>query len=260
MTVYSDDSLAKNKRVVYFAEHFNGNVKIGTTRRLSERKKELSFLLGQINVKYVFASSRLESELHRRYKPMLLHNETFSVRLSDIIKAVEEDYDELDYIQEESHARMNNTEHFNLDDFSAHCENIDKLKMFKTDFSGYTFSESLTEYINNNKDNDIETDVSWIEDKTDLFISIYEPRMPNWLIELLLDYDVDKIEHEYLIYYIINNVRKEKNCIFKLVYLNNRVQELESKIAGFIEISDTTGKDDKEVYAMVKSYVDSLTK
>jgi len=40
----------------------------------------------------------------------------------------------------------------------------------------------------------------------------------------------------------------------------DRVQELESKIAGFIEISDTTGKDDKAVYAMVKAYVDSLTK
>jgi Rha family phage regulatory protein len=40
----------------------------------------------------------------------------------------------------------------------------------------------------------------------------------------------------------------------------DRVQELESKIAGFIEISDTTGKDDKAVYAMVKTYVDSLTK
>ena len=39
----------------------------------------------------------------------------------------------------------------------------------------------------------------------------------------------------------------------------DRVQELESKIAGFIEISDTTGKDDKAVYAMVKAYVDSLT-
>lgn len=40
----------------------------------------------------------------------------------------------------------------------------------------------------------------------------------------------------------------------------DRVQELESKIAGFIEISDTAGKDDKAVYSMVKTYVDSLTK
>lgn len=37
-----------------------------------------------------------------------------------------------------------------------------------------------------------------------------------------------------------------------------KVQALESKIAAFIEISDTDGKDDKAVYAMVKAYVDSL--
>lgn len=40
----------------------------------------------------------------------------------------------------------------------------------------------------------------------------------------------------------------------------DKVQALESKIAAFIEISDTDGKDDKAVYAMVKTYVDSLTK
>lgn len=34
------------------------------------------------------------------------------------------------------------------------------------------------------------------------------------------------------------------------------VQALESKIAAFIEISDTEGKDDKAVYAMVKQYID----
>lgn len=34
------------------------------------------------------------------------------------------------------------------------------------------------------------------------------------------------------------------------------VQALESKIAAFIEISDTDGKDDKAVYAMVKQYID----
>lgn len=34
-----------------------------------------------------------------------------------------------------------------------------------------------------------------------------------------------------------------------------KVQALESKIAGFIEISDTDGKDDKEIYAMVKAYI-----
>ena len=36
----------------------------------------------------------------------------------------------------------------------------------------------------------------------------------------------------------------------------DRVQALESKIAAFIEISDTEGKDDKAVYAMVKTYLD----
>ena len=35
-----------------------------------------------------------------------------------------------------------------------------------------------------------------------------------------------------------------------------KVQALESKIAAFIEISDTKGKDDKAIYAMVKEYVD----
>lgn len=36
----------------------------------------------------------------------------------------------------------------------------------------------------------------------------------------------------------------------------DRVQELESKIAGFIEVSDTEGKDDKEIYQMVKAWID----
>lgn len=35
-----------------------------------------------------------------------------------------------------------------------------------------------------------------------------------------------------------------------------RVQELESKIAGFIEVSDTEGKDDKQIYQMVKAWLD----
>lgn len=37
----------------------------------------------------------------------------------------------------------------------------------------------------------------------------------------------------------------------------DRVQELESKIAGFIEVSDTEGKDDKQIYQMVKAWLDS---
>lgn len=37
----------------------------------------------------------------------------------------------------------------------------------------------------------------------------------------------------------------------------DRVQELESKIAGFIEVSDTDGKDDKQIYQMVKNWIDS---
>lgn len=36
----------------------------------------------------------------------------------------------------------------------------------------------------------------------------------------------------------------------------DRVQELESKIAGFIEVSDTEGKDDKQIYQMVKAWMD----
>lgn len=36
----------------------------------------------------------------------------------------------------------------------------------------------------------------------------------------------------------------------------DRVQDLESKIAGFIEVSDTDGKNDKEIYQMVKKWID----
>lgn len=36
----------------------------------------------------------------------------------------------------------------------------------------------------------------------------------------------------------------------------DRVQDLESKIAGFIEVSDTEGKNDKEIYQMVKQWID----
>lgn len=38
-----------------------------------------------------------------------------------------------------------------------------------------------------------------------------------------------------------------------------QVQALESKIAAFIEISDTEGKNDKAIYAMVKAYIDKTT-
>lgn len=34
------------------------------------------------------------------------------------------------------------------------------------------------------------------------------------------------------------------------------VQDLESKIAGFIEVSDTDGKDDKQIYQMMKAWID----
>ena len=36
----------------------------------------------------------------------------------------------------------------------------------------------------------------------------------------------------------------------------DKVQDLESKIAGFIEVSDTEGKNDKEIYQMVKKWID----
>ena len=36
----------------------------------------------------------------------------------------------------------------------------------------------------------------------------------------------------------------------------DKVQELESKIAGFIEVSDTEGKDDRQIYQMVKEWID----
>lgn len=37
----------------------------------------------------------------------------------------------------------------------------------------------------------------------------------------------------------------------------DKVQDLESKIAAFIEVSDTEGKDDKQIYQMVKAWIDS---
>lgn len=40
----------------------------------------------------------------------------------------------------------------------------------------------------------------------------------------------------------------------------DRVQDLESKIAGFIEVSDTDGKNDKEIYQMVKKWIDGGAK
>ena len=39
-----------------------------------------------------------------------------------------------------------------------------------------------------------------------------------------------------------------------------KVQDLESKIAGFIEVSDTDGKDDKQIYQMVKAWIDQFHK
>lgn len=38
----------------------------------------------------------------------------------------------------------------------------------------------------------------------------------------------------------------------------DKVQDLESKIAGFIEVSDTDGKNDKEIYQMVKKWIDGF--
>lgn len=38
----------------------------------------------------------------------------------------------------------------------------------------------------------------------------------------------------------------------------DKVQDLESKIAGFIEVSDTDGKNDKEIYQMVKKWIDGV--
>ncbi len=38
----------------------------------------------------------------------------------------------------------------------------------------------------------------------------------------------------------------------------DEVQDLESKIAGFIEVSDTDGKNDKEIYQMVKKWIDGF--
>lgn len=35
-----------------------------------------------------------------------------------------------------------------------------------------------------------------------------------------------------------------------------KIQDVESKIAGFIELSDTKGKDDKQIYQMVKEWMD----
>ena len=44
----------------------------------------------------------------------------------------------------------------------------------------------------------------------------------------------------------------------RVVYFaeRNDVQDIESKIAGFIEVSDTDGKNDKEIYQMVKKWID----
>lgn len=40
----------------------------------------------------------------------------------------------------------------------------------------------------------------------------------------------------------------------------DKVQSLESKIAGFIEVSDTTGKDDKQIYQMVKEWLNGVSR
>lgn len=40
----------------------------------------------------------------------------------------------------------------------------------------------------------------------------------------------------------------------------DKVQDLESKIAGFIEVSDTDGKNDKQIYQMVKAWIDQFQK
>lgn len=260
MVVYDDVEKAGKERVVYFAERYDGAVKIGTSRRLYGRKKELEFLLGDIQLRYVFASSKFESELHRRYKTRCIHNETFSVPIKEIIVAVESEYDEKDYIQKPSHRKENDMVWYALGDFDTECENISKLKLFKECFDLMTFDEILCEYNENNKENGNDIDTSWIEDKTDLFISMYEAKMPGWVFECMIDYDIDKIEHEYWIYFIVQKILREKNAITTLSFVDSKVQELESKIATFIEMTDTDGKNDKEIYQMVKKWIDGGAK
>ncbi len=256
MIVYDDIEKAEKKRVVYFAERYDGAVKIGTTRRLAERRKELEFLLGEIKIRYVFASSKFESELHKRYSDRWLHNETYSVSLNEIIRDVTEKYDEKDYIQVPEDRKESDFNYIYLGDFESDCDNISKLKMFKEYFGNMTFCDALESYIQNNKEYGFNINTDFVEDKTDLFISMFEPKIAYWLAELLLDYDACEIEHEYLIAYLVEKHLREKKCLMKLRFLNDKVQDLESKIAGFIEVSDTDGKNDKEIYQMVKKWID----
>jgi phage regulator Rha-like protein len=62
--------------------------------------------------------------------------------------------------------------------------------------------------------------------------------------------DVKKIKEE-------RNIKENENVrdYFTIEELE-KIQDLESKIANFIEFTNTEGKDDKEIYAMVKKYLD----
>jgi hypothetical protein len=54
------------------------------------------------------------------------------------------------------------------------------------------------------------------------------------------------------------NVKENENVRDYFTTLElDRIQDLESKIANFIEFTDTNGKSDKEIYAMVKEHIEN---
>jgi len=234
MEIIKNDEAKTGTSYVYFANCETGFTKIGTTKRSDNRLKQVSHS-NHIPINEYFlveGGTHLEKTLHKVFAKQRMYAEWFYLDYEELKLFIEKD--EYDYTTDKADNKKNLVIASNgiyskqYEDFLKAIESDNKIEKSFSAQQAY-YCALVTEMIKGR----IEPEETIIKE----------------LIEVTIKYN-DFLE----------NCSAPDEEVWLIIRENEKLVADVIRIGFVIEVSDTTGKDDKQIYQMVKEWLDGVSR
>lgn len=283
MKIIEKEMQEEGKEYVYVAEFVGGFCKIGVSNNPIKRLREVS-KRNQIPLKNYFLVEgyfKLEKYLHNHFEEKRRYSEWFDINFNNVKTYLENlniNVIESKAITIKKHHNHSSNE-FEKDYMEAKIKCflgadtyfIENIKHFinlpfyknKIKEEYYDLEQAKKSYLENIIDigEDYEEAYEEIKDFKNIYSFVLEYTEYSFLKnEISLAYFNNLIIYEDVLMYVLKIIKmyieenSNKDKKVRISYIG--LEDLESKIATFIEFTDTNNMTDKEVYAMVKAHIE----
>lgn len=236
MKILSKEMQEKGKEYVYLAEFVGGFCKIGISNNPKKRLNDIQ-RKNQIPIKEYFLVEgyfELENFLHKQFKENRRYSEWFELDFKYLIQYVEK----LNYIYLKKEKKENKNEYVK-----------DKSNIYIKDSVLYKIIEEKETW---EKEKRIEKDFNDLINEKCCFFKVCLEEKIKIKKEMVLE------TIKYIIFYnnFLENLKIKIGDEQEIIFDNISLVCNLLKIANFIEFTNTEGKDDKQIYEMVKKYLE----